>query len=334
MSIASEEPLLEDRVQGRGNAGRDDSGACPHRGLGREARRAGIAGGAADDEDSARGVLVIARTAPRDELEHLPTDQAVACRDVSKPDVDDLDLAGLKAPWRDGEAHLAPMERDRQRRLDCRPGDLARRRVDPGRDVDRNDREREPVELLEPPGRLAPGRPREACPEDGVDRDVRGARLVCEADAQLLRAAQILGGVAHDLLLGTDHPYVDLSAREVELPRSHEPVPAVRTGATPDGDAPRVRIAGRHRLRDGGPGPFHQLERQPVVRFLGRPHLGRRVERLRPHPRRRRSPRRARASASSRGRAGRPRRAPPMTSSNRTGARRASVVPRSRSRAR
>ena len=110
-----------------------------HRGEHRRARRPGRA---ADDEHRAGGELGVAGAADRDLLQEHRGRAPHRGLDRQEPDVGDDDLAGVEAPGRDVEPDLARVERDGERRVDGGAGDLARRRVDAGGQVDGDDRQR------------------------------------------------------------------------------------------------------------------------------------------------------------------------------------------------
>ena len=107
-----------------------------------------------------------------------------------EPDVGNLDPARVQAPRRDRQSDLFTVERDGRRRLDAEPGDLAGRRVDPGRDVDGDHRHAGAPDGLDRARCLCARLAVEAGAEDSVDDDVSGRQLGAELDnlsAELLR---------------------------------------------------------------------------------------------------------------------------------------------------
>jgi hypothetical protein len=120
------------------------------------------------------------------------------------------------------------MERDGDVGLDRGAGHLPRGGVDPGGQVDGDDRHAPRVQLLDGPLGVGPGLPREPRAEQGVDGEVGRAVLLDEGDARLLRSREDDRGVAGNLLLRPEQPDGRLPARAQELGGDDEPQTATR----------------------------------------------------------------------------------------------------------
>ena len=133
-----EQALLEHRQRRLGRGDGDVAGVGAHRRQRGERRRAGEPARAADDEHVARRVLVVAlgRGAARGAGAPAPTRRCSVSACV-EADVGDEHDAGVEAAGRDDEADLAAVERDGRVRAHRGAGDLAGRRIDAGRKVDR-----------------------------------------------------------------------------------------------------------------------------------------------------------------------------------------------------
>ena len=178
-------------------------------------------------------------------------------------DVGDHDLARLEPARREREPELRPVERDGERGVDDRSGDLTRRGVDAGREVDGDDRRLGCVHPLDQRRRLGPRRAAKAGPEERVDDQLRVLDRV--------RLDRVALGLAQQA-------------------RCDPSVPAVRAAAADDGDAARVREPLEHRRGHGA------RRRAPSARAPSR-------ETRDTAPPRRASPRRCRAARGSPGQA-------------------------------
>ena len=168
-----EQPRLDDGERSLRDGDDDVAGVRPEGGGGREADSSGQPRRAAGDEHRARAVLVVVGPLARDERENVVLHEAQRRLRRLEPDVRDHHVARLEEPGRDHEARLAAVEGDGELCADGRAGDLARRGVDPGRDVDGHDRGRCGVDPLDRRGRLLARRAVEAGPEEGVHDHVR-----------------------------------------------------------------------------------------------------------------------------------------------------------------
>ena len=252
-----EQPLLEDRQRRVGHGDRHVARVRAEGRLGGERRCPGQAPRAADDQHRAGRVLVLVGPLARDLLEDRCGHEPVLRLAWLEPDVGDDDLAGVEAARSDLEADLPAVHRHRERRVDAGAGNLARRRVDPGGQVDRDDRSPRGVDRLDLPRRVLARLAVEAGPEERV-HDYIGARQVVGDD-------RVSPGGAQDV-------------------HGDPPVAAVRTAAADRDEPPRLRESPHRLLGNRAAGAGHQL--LDVVARLGRAHLVRGVERLK-HPRRR-----------------------------------------------
>ena len=172
-----EQPLLEDRQRRLRHGDRDVAGVGAHRRERRERRRAGESARAADDEHVTGRVLVVALGAPRHGPQQLDRRESRCRLAELEADVDDVHGAGVEPPGRDDEADLAPVERDGLVGADRRARDLAGRRVDAGRQVDREHVRAGAPDPLDQRSRLGARLAREAGAEERIDDHVRLAEI-------------------------------------------------------------------------------------------------------------------------------------------------------------
>ena len=142
-------------------------------GAGRERRCPGHAARAADDEDVAGRVLVVARRAARHLGQDLPRDEPMLGLRRLEADVGHRHLAGVEASRRDREADLGAVHRHRHVGVHRRARDLPGGRVHARRDVDGQHRNTGRVDLLDELRRLLPRSAFQPGAEESVDHDVR-----------------------------------------------------------------------------------------------------------------------------------------------------------------
>ena len=175
-------------------------------------------------------------------------------------DVGDVYRTGVEPSGCDLEADLATVEGHSGRSLHCRPGYLARRRVDARRKVDRVDRSSGAVDRLDQLDCALPRLAAETRAEQRVDDHVGLAELALTRprvdDAHVVPVA--LQRLARDTSVAT-----------------------VRPGAAGDRPAPRTGERLERDARRGFARALHQLPH--VVARFHPAHLVRRVQRLEAH---------------------------------------------------
>ena len=175
----------------------------------------------------------------------------------AQPDRRNLHAACVHAPRCDREPDLRGTERDGLGRANRRSRDLAGRRVDTGRDVDRDDRPAAGVHQLDHPGRILARRFGEPDAEQRVDDDVRSTKVADAFD---------------DLDLATrlaQHAGADLSVATV--------VALAADDGHAAGEAPQDDFGNRR------PCALHQFVERTGVRFFGPARLVGGEQRLQPH---------------------------------------------------
>ena len=136
-----EHERLEHRQRLRRRRDRDVARVRAKRGSRGERRRAGHPARAADDEHGAGRVLVVARATARDELRGSPrVTSRCSVSAGSSPMSATTTSPAWKRPGATSSADLRAVDRDGDVACTAAPGDLAGRRVDAGRQVDRDDR--------------------------------------------------------------------------------------------------------------------------------------------------------------------------------------------------
>ncbi len=240
---------------GRGNG--DVPGIGTERGEGRQGRRPGLPGRAADDEHRAGTVFVALGGLAGDGVECRGLYEPVLERDGLEPDRRHVNEACVKPSGSNGETDLRRAERDGRLGPHGRAGHLACRGVHAGGNVDRDDRLAGGVDPLDHPRHVLAGSLVEADPEQRVDDHVRVAEVAERLDEN------------------------DLTSAFPENPRADPAVAAVVTAAAQHRDPARVAL--HHDVRDGHPGPLHQLFHRPLVGLLGAARLGGGEERERVH---------------------------------------------------
>ena len=265
----------------RGN--RHEAGARSKRADRRQVRGAGPAERSGDDQHPAEVSLVRLGGARRNDLAHALARQQFEMLTLDlveqrqrNPDVGDDQIARVRVGWRKDERNLRRAERDRHRRFDGRP--LERRAVggDAGRQIDRHDRDAEPVQIGHDGFEEARERAAEAGSEDGVD-DELAIRQVAEVQLPFLRVGDLddrhadaaehlevgprvaahVGHTAQQEDGGVDAPLHERS-------RDHEPVAAVAATAADDTHPARRQVVERrlHGRDSLTPGILHQDDRR------------------------------------------------------------------------
>ena len=175
-----------------------------------------------------------------------------------EPDRGNVHRAGMEAAWRNGQPDLRGRETHGHRRVHRSAGNLPRRRIDAGGNVDRDDPCARRVDPLDHARNVFSGRLVQADPEQRVDDHVRLADLA--------------------ELLDDRH----LSPRLLQDACANTAVAAVSPAAADDGHLSGEPL--EDDLGDGRSGALHQLVQRAVVRLFGAPRLVGREERLQPHP--------------------------------------------------
>jgi hypothetical protein len=158
---------------------------------------------------------------------------------------------------------LGAVEGDGEIGLDGGPGDLAARRVDPGRDVAGDDRGSAAIERLDRGRRRAVGSAGRAGAEHRVDHGAGPLQLAVEIGgiglAGLGETVEVGGGVAGELVGRAEQQRPGLETGVAQVPGGDEAVAAVVPLAADQDDRPLRREAD-HRLGQGPAGCLHQLE--------------------------------------------------------------------------
>ena len=174
-----------------------------------------------------------------------------------EPERRDDHAARMGTPGRDREADLRSPERDGRRRAHRRARHLARRGIDPRRNVDGDDGASDRIDALDHARGILPRRLTQADAEQRVHDHIRIAEVTDALDE-----GHLPPGLAQ-------HAGADLA------------VAAVLALAADDGDA--TRELPQHGLGDRGSSALHQLLQRALVRLLRRPRLVGGQERLQPH---------------------------------------------------